>query len=173
MMPHIPTFSGVNPDVPNYGHYHGFVRTNTRLGFDAAASVSLMIYRDVATETISPSLYIVGRKGSYPPHPGDYNPMSPAHGLFFNVPYFQTSPGNYESALRVRFRDPGATNVNIGFDAWPLVWRDPAADEPGYSVRWSASTQNYVGSASVSLDIAFAGNTSNYQTYLIQNRFIA
>ena len=99
--------------------------------------------------------------------------MSPAHGLFFCVPYTQTGSSpfvTFTSVLRVRLRDPQRSHPNINYDAYPNgVWADPAAEE----VTWYSWTQNYVGNTSVYLDLAFDGNTSNYQTYLISNTYFA
>ena len=99
--------------------------------------------------------------------------MSPAQGLFFCVPYTQTGSApsfTFTSVLRARLRDPQASHANINYDATPNgVWADPAVGE----VSWSSGTQNYVGNASVCLDLAFDGNTSNYQTYFISNTYIA
>ncbi len=99
--------------------------------------------------------------------------MSPAQGLFFCVPYTQTGSApffTFTSVLRARLRDPQASHANINYDATPNgVWTDPAVE----IVSWSSWTQKYVGNASVYLDLAFDGNTSNYQTYLIQNTFTA
>lgn len=78
--------------------------------------------------------------------------------------------GTQWSVLRARLRGPQASHANINYDATPNgVWTDPAVE----AVSWSSWTQNYVGNASVYLDLAFDGNTSNYQTYLIQNAFTA
>ena len=74
------------------------------------------------------------------------------------------------SVLRARLRDPQASHANINYDATPNgVWTDPAVE----TVSWSSWTQNYVGNAGVYLDLAFDGNTSNYQTYLIANFYVA
>ena len=74
------------------------------------------------------------------------------------------------SVLRARLRDPQASHANINYDAYPNgAWTDPAVE----IVSWSSWTQNYVGNASVYLDLAFDGNTSNYQTYSISNTYIA
>ena len=173
MMPHIPTFSGRNPDVSTYGAFHGFVRTVTRLGSDASAGVSISMPRDATRGVVRPILKITSRASTTPPNPGTYDPMSPAQGLFFCVPYTQTGSSpffTYTSVLRARLRDPQASHANINYDATPNgVWADPAVE----TVSWSSWTQNYVGNASVYLDLAFDGNTSNYQTYLIQNTFTA
>lgn len=116
---------------------------------------------------------VSGTSGSVGPAPGTYDPMSPAHGLFFCVPYFVEGEFPLEtrwSVLRARLRDPQASHANINYDATPNgVWTDPAVE----AVSWSSWTQNYVGNASVYLDLAFDGNTSNYQTYLISNTYIA
>ena len=74
------------------------------------------------------------------------------------------------SVLRARLRDPQASHANINYDATPNgVWTDPALD----AVSWSSWTQSYAGNASVYLDLAFDGNTGNYQTYVISNTYIA
>lgn len=173
MMPNIPTISGANPNVSTWGTQHGFIRTVTRLGPDAAASVSLNITKDFTLGVVRPVLYIYGSASATPPHPGTYNPLSPAYGLFFSVPFYQSGSGpsvTYYSALRVRFRGASSSGPNIGIDAYPNeTWTDAAADTPA----WSTWTQNYVGNAGVYLDLAFDGNTSNYQTYIIQNTFTA
>ena len=174
MMPHIPTFSGANPDVENYGSsYHGLVRTVTRLGSDASASVSLYMARDTTLGVVRPVMTITGSASATPPDPGTYDPMSPAHGLFFCVPYFTSGSGPSTtrwSVLRARLRAPQASNANINYDAAPNgVWTDPAAK----TVSWSSWTQNYVGNAGVYLDLAFDGNTSNYHTYVIANFYVA
>ena len=173
MMPHIPTFSGRNPDVSNYGGFHGFVRTVTRLGLDASAGVDIYMQRNATLGVVRPIMTITGGASATPPNPGTYNPMSPAEGLFFCVPYTQTGSGpgaTYSSVLRVRLRNAGSSNPNISYYAYPdTVWTDPASNE----LYWSSSTTNFVGYAEVLLDLAFSGNTDNYQTYVIQNSFIA
>ena len=173
MMPHIPTFSGRNPDVSIYGAFHGAVRTGVRLGPDASAGVTITLLGDPANRIIRPYMTVSGTSGSVGPAPGTYDPMSPAHGLFFCVPYFVEGEFPLEtrwSVLRARLRDPQASHANINYDATPNgVWTDPAVE----AVSWSSWTQNYVGNASVYLDLAFDGNTSNYQTYLISNTYIA
>ena len=177
MMPHIPTFSGANPDVPNYGAYHGFVRTRTRLGNDAAAGASLSIFKDTSRGVLRPVLTLVGRNSGIPPNPGTYDPMSPSHGLFFAVPYNEVAIpefpfSDFESVLRARLRSPETNSPGIDYSATPEnVWVDPAKN--GSSLSWNVGTQNYVGYASVLLDLAFSGNTNDYQTYLIQNGFTA
>lgn len=174
MMPHIPTFSGANPDVPNYGVYHGFIRTITRLGPDASASVSLYMLRNATLGTVRPIMTITGSASDRPgPNPGTYDPMSPAHGLFFSVPYTQTGSGlgvTYSSVLRVRLRGAGSSGPNIDYYAYPdNAWTDAASNQ----LYWSSSTTNFAGYAEVLLDLAFDGNTNNYQTYLIQNVYTA
>ena len=175
MMPHIPTFSGRNPDVSNYGAYHGFVRTVTRLGPDASASVSLYMLRDSTLGVVRPEMIITGSASATPPDPGTYAPMSPAQGLFFCVPYTQVGSGpfpppTYTSVLRARLRGAGSSNPNINYYAYPnSVWTDPASND----LYWASDTTNHVGNASVLLDLAFDGNTNNYQTYLIRNSYTA
>ena len=174
MMPHVPTFSGANPDVFNYGSaYHGFLRTLTRLDSGASASVTLNLLRDTSRGVVRPVLTITGDSSGTAPDPGTYDPLSPAHGLFFCVPYTQVgsgpSPPTYTSVLRARFRSASATNPNISYYTTPdNKWTDVAD-----GLSWSCYTTNFVGTAGVLLDLAFSGNTSNYQTYLIQNTFTA
>ena len=174
-MPHVPTFSGANPDVFTYGSaYHGFLRTITRLDSGASASVELKFLRDTSRGVVRPVLTITGDSSGTAPDPGTYDPLSPVYGLFFTVPYTQTGSGpfpppTYTSVLRARFRSASATNPNISYYTTPNnTWTDVAD-----GLMWSCGTTNFVGTASVLLDLAFSGNTSNYQTYLIQNIFTA
>ena len=168
-MLHVPTFSGANVDVPNYGYNHGFIRTITRLGGDATAGVAFVINRDASRGVVRPSLTIYGAASADPPDPGTYVPMPPALGLFFAVPYNQTGPTTYTSALRARMRSPtGSSGISVS--ASPNnTWVDPAQS----ALSWYADTVSFAGSVSVLLDLAFSGNTGNYQTYLIRNTFTA
>ena len=99
--------------------------------------------------------------------------MSPAQGLFFCVPYTQTGSAphfTFTSVLRARLRNAGSSGPNINYYANPdNVWTDPASN----ALYWSSDTTNYAGNASVLLDLAFDGNTNDYQTYLILNSYTA